>query len=238
MLQNFFKWCASLTIEQALGLLGLLALIMSIIPYWKVLAAFLRHLIFPKPLAIESFRYHFLSTETGNELTEAEMAAPEFIVNGSALMLSWKATGAWRIDIESVGKNLKGNAALIIFHGDRLRYSLTAHGFFCRPIVHILEIPLTSVYRLEKKEISRTSIAQEPLARIESTPFTQANVVVTPLTAAKQLNSKLFPKVAGLYTGRLVCKGEGQKALYQKLDQHHILRSYSFSTKKYPNSIH
>ncbi|MBM3164733.1 MAG: hypothetical protein FJZ80_04655 [Bacteroidetes bacterium] len=51
----------------------------------------------------------------------------QFILEGGAIILSWHVTGAYQIDLEPVGADLKGNAAVVTAKKAHNRFVLIAH---------------------------------------------------------------------------------------------------------------
>jgi hypothetical protein len=99
-----------------------------------------------------------------------------------------------------------------------------------------------------KKDISSITIASAPLPAVNTLSFTRAiatSLLITrsvftslSLTASRLLNRTLVPSSARLLPEELVAGGKRQKALYRYLDKTRIMRTYTFSTKKYPNTLH
>lgn len=51
----------------------------------------------------------------------------QFILEGGVIILSWNVVGAYQIDIEPVGSNLKGNTAVITAKKSKRKFTLVAH---------------------------------------------------------------------------------------------------------------
>jgi len=102
----------------------------------------------------------------------------------------------------------------------------------------MLEIPLSSAYRLEKKEINRAPLAVEPLPLVSSLPFSRMQSTGVAYTISDIVNRDLTPQVSEIDPTRLITGKKGQKALYGWMERSKILRSYTFSTKKYPNTLY
>lgn len=243
-MERFFQWCAELTTPQTITFLGLLALVMFLIPYGNTIYAFIQYVIFPKPLEIHSFRYHFVDHVSDPINSERELASPDFIVKGSVLLISWKVTGAWRVDIEPIGQNLKGNAAYITFNPNCLQFTLKAHRFFSPIQVAVLNIPQSSGYRLENAKIASFHVPSKPAHSPKNNSFSKSILDTLTLTISRILNQKLVTKQANIHpnVGSISSIKEftgtaGQKNIYRKLDEQKVIRSYTFSTKKYPNTL-
>lgn len=234
-MESIFKWISQLSMKQGLGLLGLVALIMLSIPYGRIIFAFVRQIVYRKPLIIETFQYHFFSKDSGKEIVNITELHPDYLIDGSVLMLSWQVSGAWRVDVEPIGRDLRGNAASFIFTGDCLQFSLKAYGFFRPPEVCVLQIPLSSAYVLDKKQISTSKIASEPLPGILSLAFTRSS----PSTMSLNSNTRILqPGLTNMRAEKPYTGTPKQRSFYRFLDKKKILQSYSFSTKKYPNTLH
>lgn len=243
-MERFFQWCSELTTAQAMTLLGFFALVMLLIPFGSIIYAFIQYVIFPKPLQIHSFRYHFVESLSDLENPDSKDASPDFIVKGSVLLISWEVTGAWRIDIEPIGRNLKGNAASIIFDPNCLQFTLKAHRFFSPAQVAVLNIPQSSCYRLENVRISDFSIASAPLVSPQNISFIKSISNTLAFTLTRLLNKKLIvkskkiqPDVGSIGTLKEFTGTATQKKFYRMLHEQKVMRFYSFSTQKYPNTL-
>ena len=243
-MERFFQWCSELTTAQAMTLLGLLALIMLLIPFGSIIYSFIHFVVFPKPLQIHSFRYHFVEQLSNPNNTGSKDISPDFIVKGSVLLISWQVTGAWRIDIEPIGRNLKGNAAYIVFDPNCLQFTLKAHRFFSPVKVAVLNIPQSSSYILENTRIASFPIASKPLVSPQNISFIKSISNALTFTLTRLLNhslivksKKIQPDVGSIAAIKEFTGTTPQKSFYRRLDEQKIIQFYSFSTQKYPNTL-
>lgn len=240
-MEGIFTWMSQLTIPQAVGIFALLCFVLGSIPYGRYIKALLRYVVYRDPLVIERFSYHFLPS---HQEIEREPTRPEFILKGSALMLSWKVTGAWKVDLEPVGHDLRGNAVTLV-HGTRdQRFVLKAYGIFQKPVTRELQIPESVSYIMAKPDISRTRVAVADIPSVRSMPFTRLTGGVARLVrscfATSELetaNHRLQSITGPIHPDRIVSGGRERQSLYGRIDSKRILKGYTFSTRRYPNNV-
>lgn len=107
------------------------ALLMAIFPFWRQIKKAVRIKFSNQKAAIHDFSWrltpdHCLLTVKDNEYY-LQSNGKQFILEGGAIILSWHVTGAYRVDINPLGDDIKGNAAVIAAKKERNRFILTAH---------------------------------------------------------------------------------------------------------------
>lgn len=114
---QFFEWIATLNPNQAWGLFALICSAMAFAPYAKVTFKWLRLLFSNQEPEIIDFSWrvskdHFLLNTRGKKYY-LNASKQNFILEGGKLLLNWHVRGAYRIDVQPIGKKLKGNTAVI-----------------------------------------------------------------------------------------------------------------------------
>jgi hypothetical protein len=109
----------------------LCAALMAIFPFWNKIRKALRIKFTNQQGAIHDFSWrvapdHYLLKVKDNEYY-LQSNGKHFILEGGAIILSWYVTGAYQIDIDPIGFNLKGNSAVITAQKDRNHFVLTAY---------------------------------------------------------------------------------------------------------------
>jgi hypothetical protein len=118
--------------EPTLWTLFLLcAALMAIFPFWNKIRKALRIKFTNQQGAIHDFSWrlapdHYLLKVKDNEYY-LQSDGKQFILEGGAIILSWYVTGAYQIDIDPIGFNVKGNTAVITAKKERNHFVLTAY---------------------------------------------------------------------------------------------------------------
>jgi hypothetical protein len=246
----FFEWLADLKPAQGLFLLALIAAIMLVIPYHHIITAFIKHIIFPKSLKIHEFRNNLTpilenidSDESGEKLSISKDKS--LLITGTHCTLYWKVEGAYRIDIENIGKNLRGNAAGFIINSQQRHFQLTAFGFFGKKETAELILPAEELHSLETTPLSEKDHLVRPVPTIDTIPFSFAYMQTKPLVKTKAGKSILWNRVGfpnpdnqKIYSDYFVrVKNPIKKGIYKRIDFAGMMKSYSFSTSKYNQII-
>jgi hypothetical protein len=224
---------------------AILCAILTAIPYSKLIAKYLKHIVLRKNLEIVFFEYSYAQElfvgkdENGSDIY-MDIPEDDVFIIGNKLKLYWEVKGCRKIDITNVSENLKGNAASVLIKEDISEYKLTAYGFWGEKINATIKIPEDKKYRLETTKLSAYSdsiIRKTPVVNISS------------LTEYKLYNSKYFKNLKRmsnwyrehllyLITSRIHCEkivhtDIKKKQIYSNLDEARLTKGYSFSTKNY-----
>jgi hypothetical protein len=156
---EMFRWFSQREVFEGWLLFGSVILILGIIPYTPSLYKIARIIIRKEKAKIHSFEYALSPDHKLAEIHQHEfyLLSPtmHFIIQGGEILITWHVTGAWRIDIEGIGKNLKGNAAWVIADRARPVYYLTAHTLKGR-LTAVLQLPVNRIF-----DVKTTSFAQD-----------------------------------------------------------------------------
>lgn len=130
-MSDFFQWLSELPPEFGWGFFIVVCALMAIIPYFSSIWNFLKILFKNEKVEIIDFSWrmakdHFLTQYQGKSyyLTSE---GKDFIIEGGKIILNWKVTGAYRIDILPIGNKIKGNTALVIARKNNAHFKLIAH---------------------------------------------------------------------------------------------------------------
>jgi hypothetical protein len=156
---ELYRWFSLLDPVEAWLVFGAVMLVLGLIPYTPMLYGITRVLIKREKAKIHTFEYAF---SPDHKLAEAHnnefyLLSPtmHFIIQGGEILITWHVTGAWRVDIDGIGKNLKGNAAKVIVNRNKSIYTLTAHTLKGK-LRAVLQLPADRIF-----DVKTTSFAQD-----------------------------------------------------------------------------
>jgi hypothetical protein len=246
-MHNFIELLRALDTLQGILILAIVALILAIIPYYKKIYLLTKYLFHKEILSIEHFDCH-ISASVQQSLTSrnSDDRYPDpFIFIGSTFMLSWKVNGAWRVDLDPVGSDLKGNAVELVLRPGMQHFTLTAYGFFQPPITRMLELPEFVIYRLDKTNIATDKIAERSFPKLINHYFTQIDARNLSFAHAKYFTRTIEPKtrqpeasISHVDT-KSVMDGTGSRMIIQQwLSKRRILTRLNYSTLRYPFKYH
>jgi hypothetical protein len=247
---ELFKWMSELSLFEGIKLFILIAILLASIPYFNIITAFYKHIILKKKLEIHFFEYstdqniYLGKNEVGDEIF-IDLPEDDILIIGTKLKLYWNISGAYRIDLLPIGENIKGNSAHIIINDKITHFTLVAYGFFGKKVETHLEIPLDKLYLLDTTHISSYSdkiIRNAPL--VNSSLITKKSILTKNLSQidTNKLNDwhrVRLPKVCHIdfQIDSLISVNDKKKLLHNSLEQSRLLKSYTFSTKKYQTII-
>jgi hypothetical protein len=233
----------SLDLRLGLGLFASVCIILALFPYSRWLKFVFRHLVHREPLVIERFDCHFGHYTNGILIhsNDQNVIPRRFILKESAFMLSWKVKGAWRVDLEPVGRDLRGDTVKIVLRPEVRKFTLMAYGLFGKSAIRTLELPDHLVYSLETHEFGSLNLACRPLREVTTTAFTNSTVlnldfvhnIPTKITM-EPLTSKLEVMTTCTDPDRLLSGFEERKWLRSWLQKRRISPNIKYSTSSYP----
>ena len=128
---EIFQWFGSLGLVEGIFLFTGICVALALVPYYRLLLKLFRFWWKKEKGEIVAFEY---DVSVDHKLTDANgysfYLLPEqqgFLLNGGKLLLTWNVRGAYRVDIDGVGKDLKGNGAWIIVDRRKTNFKLTIH---------------------------------------------------------------------------------------------------------------
>jgi hypothetical protein len=90
-------------------------------------------------------------------------------LNGGSIILTWRVTGAYRVDIDGVGKNLKGNGAYTVVNRKRPNFKMTIYTLKGKK-TKILHLPVDKIRDLKTTKLVNQKMG---LTRALMQPTTQ-----------------------------------------------------------------
>ena len=235
-----------MSIGQSIGLLVFLCLVMLVIPFGRYIRALVRYIVHREPLVIEEFYCHVKIPEESTVTTIGTVYNEKggIMLKGHILILTWKVRGAWRVDLEPVGRDLRGNAAKVVLDPSICRFSLKAYGIFAHPVSAEIEIPQSRLFQMMNYEIALSALAEKPIPLLISHSYNADEFDLSRMarseisTKGMELEYRLFPKIKEPeHNNWLVEGGNAWKSMNRYIERNRILNSYNFSTKKYPNRL-
>jgi len=156
---ELYRWFSLLDPLEAWLIFGAVILVLGLIPYSPMLYGITRVLIRREKAKIHAFEYAFSPDHKLAEVHKNEfyLLSPtmQFIVQGGEILITWHVTGAWRVDIDGIGKNLKGNGARVIANRNKPIFTLTAHTLKGK-LQAVLQLPVDRIF-----DVKTTSFAQD-----------------------------------------------------------------------------
>jgi hypothetical protein len=235
---DFFKFLEGLSPMTQWCLFILVSLLAVAIPNFKFIIDFFKYLVKREALKINSFALHTEIVKDSNKVnTEGFLDKDNNIhIKGNKATLTWDVKGSYRIDIEGVGKKLKGNAAGIILLPHLKSFQLLAYGFGGRRESATIDISPDPLYNLENAHISSAILPRE-LPVITKESITRLNLMNTELIKLKPLVAKR-QKPAEPATAHLnpepVALGTEERRIYQNaVGRRRLLKGLDYSTKQF-----
>jgi hypothetical protein len=196
-MSQILEYFGKLSTVQGLLILSVLSIIFASVPYYKLVFAFVRMLIKPVKPEILSFelRYapdHFIGSEKSLNKEYYLLAAEHgFILDGSKMLLIWKVSGAYKVNLLPFGKNLEGNAAYIVASTKNRIFKLIAYSPV-RKVEKIIEIPIEKFISLNNKKLSSiNNFSKRIIPEYTSMKFLKASpgtLVYNNFLSSKRLN--------------------------------------------------
>lgn len=127
---TFFQWIATLSPPLVWSMFIFLCLLMVIYPFHKQLKKIITNKLskvspeiidFSWRLTPEHFLFHF--KDSSYYITSKKN---DFLIEGGKILINWNVIGAYRIDIENIGQNLKGNSAWVTVSKEKHAFKLIA----------------------------------------------------------------------------------------------------------------
>jgi hypothetical protein len=242
-MEQIFQWMSSLTKAEAIICASLVCFIMLFIPYASVVFKICKKIVLWKKLKVSHFGYTFYP-DTIEKLdienaTALKHESPEFVIEGSKIMLYWIVEGALWIKLyPSIGK-ANGNAAELLIYRNRRHFTLEARGIFSKKQLQ-LEIPLDKIKTLEVTELSDTKVITQ-VKKVKSFSFSDSSLSNKFFTKSEIKNNYLT-KLPMHFTSGLNYVlpdnlSKNKNKTKQRIETQAMLKKYSFSTKKY-NSVY
>jgi hypothetical protein len=153
---GLFNWFGSLsTLQGILFFIGVL-LLLGLMPYYGIIFKCIGFWYRKEKGKILDFEFdispdHYLVTLNGKEYYKL----PDdqgFLLNGGSIILTWRVTGAYRVDIDGVGKKLKGNGAYTLVNRKRPKFKMTIYTLQGKK-TKILHLPVEKIKDLNTAKL-------------------------------------------------------------------------------------
>ncbi len=241
-METLFSYLATLGTAELVKYFTLLSLTLAFFPYSETILKYLKHFVHRKELEIIYFDYYTQGIEYKDDNSELNLphSSQKILINDSIINFVWKVEGALKIDLLPIGKKLKGNASADIINSNKKRYTLVAHGFNGKKIESVIDLSDEIFYSLQTKPLASNQKIVRTSPKIGSAKFsnskfsnfklteTKSNKLIDWLRTGfhdiknKQINTEYFVKTSAKKTN-----------LTNSISRGKILKSYTFSTKKY-----
>ena len=125
------EWVGSLDEALLWSIFLLCAVIMAIVPFWSKIRKVLKIKFSNQKSEILDFSWRLAPDHLLFKFKDKDYYlksdGKQFVLEGGVIILSWNVVGAYQIDIEPVGSNLKGNTAVITAKKSACKFILVAH---------------------------------------------------------------------------------------------------------------
>ena len=241
-METLFNYLASLGSDELIKYFILLALILAIFPYSETILKYIKYFVLKKNLEIIYFNYYTQATEYKGDKSEMNLpnSSPKILINGSVIHFVWKVEGALKVDLLPIGEKLKGNASADIINSNKKKYTLIAYGFNGQKIESVIDLSNEIFYSVQTNPIASNQTIIRTTPTIGSAKFSNKNTSNFKLTDTK--SNKLINwlrtrfhniKTNQINTDYFVNTNTNKANLNNTLSRRKILKSYTFSTKKY-----
>lgn len=242
-MEALFSYLGSLETADLVIYFILLSLILSVFPFSKIIVKYLRNFVSPTKLEILYFNYHTLKIENLIEIS-GELIMPQssqnVLLNGSIIHFIWKVKGALKIDLLPIAENLKGNASADIINSNKKKYTLVAYGFNGKKIESVIDLSQEIFYSIKTTPLASNQKIIRSAPKIGSTKFSNSKALNHKLTESKThkliywlRTSLLAIKTNPINAAYFVKTSSKKTILTNSISRGKILKSYTFSTKKY-----
>lgn len=192
---EFFKWIASLEPPQTWGLFILIAGIMAFIPYAGYFFKALKIKFSNEKTEIVDFSWRLIPDLKLGSILDKQYyitnSENPFLYEGMVVLICWRVTGAYRIDVEPLGRDLKGNNARVVIKKGMNRYVLIAHTWNGK-LRRELDLSSHPIKTLQTFNLSREDHFHQPHDDLLTTPISQTRYKGTLFSTQKIKKLKLL----------------------------------------------
>jgi hypothetical protein len=248
-MQKFYSWIGGLTNTEIIWFSILVCGFMLFIPLADTFFKLIKKLVFMKRMSVKFFSYQFypieLTIEKDGKRVKELIETPDFVIEGSKVLLYWEVEGALSTSLYPRYGKVKGNFSEVIVNRKFHEFQLIVKGLFSKETITI-SIPLDKIKTLETEIISDKTIYTEvPL--IDSYGFTEGDQLNKSFTSdlnrwsncnQNVVSNLSFVRLPFRFTKELTYIDNGpflsEKLNLKKLiSENKIMKQYTFSTKKY-----
>lgn len=244
-METFFNYLASLDTQEGIKFFILLCLVLGLFPYHELILKYAKQLIFKKELKIINFSY-----STGTSLNKGNVTiknksnvlndSDKLLIINSKLNFVWEVEGASKIDLVPIGKKLKGNSASVIVVNNIKKYTLVAYGFKGDKIESIIDFSNEIFYEVKTNPIASNakiirntpSIHALKISKSKISTFKQTQTTTNILK--NWFRNRLYEiETDNINANYFIKTNTNKNKLNDTISKRKILKSYTFSTKKY-----
>ena len=244
-MEIFFTYLASLDTQVGIKYFILLCLVLGLFPYYEIIFKYAKQLIFKKDLKIINFSYSTgTSLYTGNDIIKNNSNvlndSDKLLIINSKLNFVWEVEGASKIDLVPIGKKLKGNSASVIVDSNIKKYTLVAFGFKGEKVEAVIDFSNEIFYAIKTNPIASNAkiIRNTPLIQAQkiskSKIYTFKQTQTTTNILKNWFRNRLYEiKTDKINANYFIKTNTNKNKLNDTISKRKILKSYTFSTKKY-----
>lgn len=244
-METFFNYLASLDTQEGIKYFIFLCLVLGLFPYHEIIMKYAKQLIFKKELKIINFSY-----STGTSLSKGNVTIKnksnvlndydKLLIINSKLNFVWEVEGASKIDLVPIGKKLKGNSASVIGDNNIKKYTLVAYGFKGDKIESIIDFSNEIFYSIKTNPIASNakiirntpSIHALKISKSKISTFKQTQTTTNILK--NWFRNRLYEiETDNINANYFIKTNTNKNKLNDTISKRKILKSYTFSTKKY-----
>ena len=247
------EWVGSLDEALLWSIFLLCAIIMAIVPFWSKIRKALKIKFTNQKSEILDFSWrlapdHLLFKYKDKDYY-LQSDGKQFVLEGGVIILSWHVVGAYQIDIEPVGTNLKGNTAVITAKKSACTFVLVAHTPKGK-LRSVLEIDASLFRELKTFNLSKDLHYKQASQVLHTAPLTKSTwmhgkykpgkMAALPKINTNALNSKvsrynylkMWERLHFLNPNKI---SKAKLKLY--LSKQKVIKTYTFHPNKYNEAI-
>lgn len=244
-MESFFNFLSSLSLEEGIKYFVLLCLVLAVLPYYEIIIKYAKQIVLRDNLEIVFFKYSTapyvcIGKDSDGKELYASNEGDNLLITNTILNFVWEVKGALYVDLLPVGKKLKGNSSSVIINSDVKKYSLIAHGFKGEKIESVIDFSNEVFYSLQTNPIASNQKIIRNFPSINSnklhkTPILNFNLTKTELSKLKNWYRTHLHKVEtkNINTDFVVHTNSRRTNINNQIEKAKIMKSYTFSTKKY-----
>lgn len=247
------EWLSQLEPPILWGIFIVCATIMAIVPFLDKISKLIRFKFSDIQPEIHDFSWrlapdHFLFRMKGKKYY-LQSDGKEFLLEGGKILLSWKVSGAYQIDLLPIAENVKGNTACIVARKNNNKITLVAH---------TSKGKLTKELIIEKelfRELSTLNLSQELQFKQDfftnrATQLSKASMMfgrysptknkALPTIFTSRLYSNLKRYITSIKAKRMDFESKNhdkQLKINRYISQQKVVQSYCFHPQKYNDAM-
>lgn len=241
-METLFNYLTSFSKEEGIKYFILLCLALAITPYYKFIIKYVKLFILREELKILSFKYsttplHYLiENEDNPEVKNNE----NVLINKTLLNFTWEVKGALKLELLPISKKINGNACSIIIDSTIKKYTLVAYGIMGSKVEAVIDFSDEVFYTIQTNPISTNQKVFRNAPIINSEPY-HKSLVLNYKQTKSMLNNLIYwnrnnlnkVHTIAIETDFIVHTNSRKKQLNKQIENNKIMKSYTFSTKKY-----